>query len=364
MIPREVVDGESTLGQGFSLYIEPKIYPLVRRLSLAAGLMAIPVTLALMCRSDGWMAAPELRTSGSRLPLVAWVDYDVDPARRVFDSFAEHFRKQRSGRADRVALEFVGGDVADPRHRASIVEELVRRHPAVIVATSVAVALAVQRFDDTVPVYFISQSDPVRDGLVTSLTSTGFMTGYTFFAPLDAKTIEIIKRIFPKCKRVGMISDEFWLEERGMGIDLFAQTRSMGVDIDLFQAESTDDIDHLLQDPRAGRIDVWFVPYSPLAFNHGSRIAEILGKTNLPIVYARSKFLDLGGALSVQTVDPDAMEIWARTIAHILDGVPIQSIPIMHPKEIEVAANPAAVARLDADTRRRIAREVTTFRTD
>ncbi len=326
--------------------------------------MAISVMLVLLCRSDTRVAMQGAATADGRLPVVAWVDYDADPFRRVFNSFSERFKEQRAGRGGRATLQFVGFDVSDHRLLFSRMAELVRQHPAIIVATSVGVAKMAQRLDDTIPVYFMSQSDPVRDGLVTSLTAPGSMTGYTYFAPVDVKTIEIIERIFPKGRRVGMVSDRYWLEERGMAIDLFAQSRSMGVDLELFQAESSDDIDHLPQDPRANRIDVWYVPYSPLAFNHGPKIAETLARTGIPVVYGRRKFLRLGGILSVQAIDPDAMDIWARTIGHILDGVPVGSIPIMRPKEIEVAASPAAMARLDLETRNRIAREVTSFQSD
>jgi ABC-type uncharacterized transport system substrate-binding protein len=86
-----------------------------------------------------------------------------------------------------------------------------------------------------------------------------------------------------------------------------------------------------------------------------------LASTRIPTVYARRKFLKLGGLISVQSVDDEAMDVWAKSIANILNGVPVGSMPVMRPKEIEIAANASAVAQLDRATRERLAREATVF---
>jgi len=60
-------------------------------------------------------------------------------------------------------------------------------------------------------------------------------------------------------------------------------------------------------------------------------------------------------------VDEEAMDVWAKSIANILNGVPVGSIPVMRPKEIEIAVNSAAIPQLDRPTRERLAREATVF---
>jgi ABC-type uncharacterized transport system substrate-binding protein len=146
-----------------------------------------------------------------------------------------------------------------------------------------------------------------------------------------------------------------------MSRNLFAQMKELGLDVVLFEPRSQRDVLGLLQDPRAHAVQVWYVPYSELAFDHGADIVAALARSTAPAVYARRKFLKFGGLISIQAVDDDAMEVWAKSIAKILNGVPIGSIPVMRPKEVEVAANAAAVARLDRTTRDRIAREATVF---
>jgi putative ABC transport system substrate-binding protein len=292
--------------------------------------------------------------------VVAWVDYDVLPARQIFAKFSEHFRAEHfDGKP--VAIKFVGADVADAVRLSKEMKQLTATKPAVIVATSVSVAKSLLEIHSQSPVYFVSQSDPVADGLVSSLISTGPLTGYTFFVPLDVKTIEVIHRVFPRVRTVGVVIDSLWLEGKSMSRDLFTQAQSMGLDLVLFRLDVQDDIPRLLQDPRARNVEVWYVPYTEIAFDHGPDIVAVLGQSKMPAVFGRRKYLKMGGLMSIQTVDDDAMQVWAHSIANILNGVPVASIPVMRPKVIEVAVNGDVLASFDQVTRDRIAREATDF---
>jgi putative tryptophan/tyrosine transport system substrate-binding protein len=295
------------------------------------------------------------------MPVVAWVDYDVPAARQIFARFTEYFNAEQLGDGKRVVLKFVGADVADSERLSAEMSALSATQPAVIVATSLSVAKSLMQVHSQAPVYFVSQSDPVREGLVTSLIATGPRTGYTFFMPLDVKTMELIHRVFPQARTVGVVTDALWLQGNNMSRDLFTQSRTMGLDLILFQPAGQNDIRRLLQDARAHRVEIWYVPYTELAFDHGADIVAVLGQSKLPTVYGRRKYVKMGGLMSIQTVDDDAMQVWARSIANILNGVPVGRIPVMRPKEIEIAVNSHALALLDQVTRDRIAREATTF---
>lgn len=345
----------------FSTRNDLKVYPLVRPPWRRSGLLFV-LAAALLGGSSMTRPPPESNAaSGPDARVVAWVDFDVNPARQVFEKFSKHLHAQSFDGARPVTTKFVGADIADSLRLSLEMKDLAATRPDIIVATSVSVAKSLLALRTRIPVYFVSQSDPVRDGLVPSLVATGSVTGYTFFVPLDVKTMELIRRVFPACKTVGVVADAFWLEGTMMSRNLFAQMKELGLDVVLFQLRGQHDVLGLLQDPRARAVQVWYVPYTEMAFDHGADIAAALARSKAPAVYARRKFLQFGGLISIQAVDDDAMEVWARSIAKILNGVPIGSIPVMRPKEIEIAANAAAVARLDRTTRDRIAREATVF---
>jgi putative tryptophan/tyrosine transport system substrate-binding protein len=344
----------------FSAHHTQKVYPLVRPIRFFAGVALIAA--GLLGGFLLWHAPYEAAPAASKTPLiVAWVDFDVEPVRRGVATLQKHLNAQRPEGTRPVELKLINVDADNPSRFAMKMTQLLATNPALIVASSVAVAKTLLTLDTKIPIYFIIQSDPVREGLVPSLVSTGSLTGYTFFVPLDVKIMELIRRVFPDARRVGVVASDYWLEGAGMSQDLFAQARLLGLELKIFNLHDGNEIARMLEDPRARAVQVWYIPYADIAFHHGAELAAVLARTPTPTVYARRKFLKLGGLISVQSVDEEAMDVWAKSVANILNGVPVGSIPVMRPKEIEIAVNAAAVAHLDPPTRERLAREATVF---
>ena len=79
--------------------------------------------------------------------------------------------------------------------------------PDVILANGDPAARTMQQSSRTVPVIFISGSDPVTDGLVLSLAHPdGNLTGFCVFEPsLGARLLELLKEIAPHVTRVAIL---------------------------------------------------------------------------------------------------------------------------------------------------------------
>jgi putative ABC transport system substrate-binding protein len=346
--------------QRFSAHQTQKVYPLVRpiRLLLTIGLIATGLLGGFLL----WRAPNDTAPATSDNPLiVAWVDFDVPPVRQGVARFKEHLKAQRPEGARPVELELVNVDADNPSRFAMKMRQLIATKPALIFASSVGVAKTLLALKTDVPIYFGIQSDPVREGLVPSLVSTGSLTGYTFFVPLDVKIMELIRRVFPDARVVGVVATDYWLEGASMSQNLFTQAKALGLELKVFNLRDHNDIRPMLENPQARAVEVWYIPYSEIAFQHGAELATALARTSIPTVYARRKFLKSGGLIAVQSVDEEAMDVWAKSVANILNGVPVGSIPVMRPKEIEIAVNAAAVKQLDRATRERLAREATVF---
>jgi putative tryptophan/tyrosine transport system substrate-binding protein len=343
-----------------SAYNDQKGYPLVRCSALvtAAAIVASGVLSASSRLSMPRDAAPAIPASPR---VVAWVDVDIEPVHRLVDRLRPHLMSQHFDDIRPVQLKLVGADVPHRAHLEAQVAELVASKPALIVATSVDVTKALLASKTDIPIYFVIQSDPVREGLVPSLVSTGSLTGYTFFVPLDVKVMELIRRAFPDARTVGIVATDYWLEGSSMSEGLFEEAKRLALEPTLFNLHDRSEIASMLKDPRARKVQVWYIPYTEIAFHHDAELTAALARTSVPTVYARRKFLKLGGLLSVQSVDESAMDVWAKSIANILNGVPVGSIPVMRPKEIEIAINSAALAGLEPKTRDRLAREATIF---
>jgi ABC-type uncharacterized transport system substrate-binding protein len=86
----------------------------------------------------------------------------------------------------------------------SLASELVEQQVDVIVTIGTPGVLAAKNATATIPIVFVSVSDPVANGVVASLARPGGnVTGFSILAPeLSRKRLELLKEAFPKVTRV------------------------------------------------------------------------------------------------------------------------------------------------------------------
>src|SRR6516225_4726189 len=88
----------------------------------------------------------------------------------------------------------------------ALVADLIRRPVAVIVGNHNA-ALAAKAATTTVPIVFVTGSDPIRDGLVASLSRPGGnVTGVIFLAGiLGTKRLELLRQVVPAATTIAVL---------------------------------------------------------------------------------------------------------------------------------------------------------------
>ena len=120
-------------------------------------------------------------------------------------SFRQGLRETGFVEGENVAIEYRYAD--NQLDRLSVlVTDLVRLPVAVIVVNAPA-ALAARDVTKTVPIVFVTGSDPVKDALVASLNRPGGnVTGVTFLGgQLGAKRLELLRQLVPKATTIGVL---------------------------------------------------------------------------------------------------------------------------------------------------------------
>ena len=124
-------------------------------------------------------------------------------AQRLLPAFREGLAQLRwaDGRNLRIDYRWASGDISRIR---TFAKELVELSPDVIVGYGTPVVVALQQETRSIPILFLSVTDPVGQGLVANLAHPGGnTTGFSVFEiSLATKWTEALKQLAPGLKRV------------------------------------------------------------------------------------------------------------------------------------------------------------------
>jgi putative tryptophan/tyrosine transport system substrate-binding protein len=120
-------------------------------------------------------------------------------------AFRQGLKEAGFAEGENVLVQFHWGENQFDRLPA-LASEVIARRPAIIVSNTLA-ALQAKTATTTIAIVFTTGSDPVRDGLVTSLNQPGGnVTGIVFIAgTLGAKRLELLGQFIPKSTTIAML---------------------------------------------------------------------------------------------------------------------------------------------------------------
>ncbi|MBC8022664.1 MAG: ABC transporter substrate-binding protein [Burkholderiales bacterium] len=297
-----------------------------------------PILLVLLGAAFGVCAdTPRLRPEA----LVIYVDDESPGSHQVLEKLRAALASSRTAtRPSR--LELAAADVSDKQALEAVLRRVLDRRPALIIASNSNVAAVAKSLTRDVPVVFASHQDPIGMGLAQSLARPGGnLTGYTYFVPVDEKRLELLNHLSPHSRKLGILVDRWWLDESGGRAAVKAARERLGFEVELFHAETELELGRALRTPRAKSIEVWYVPYTRLAYERPDAIVGGLDKLRRPVIYPTTRFVEEGGLISYQPVLPmdEAIGLLATAVGLVLAGVPAGEIPIERPKAFELSIN-------------------------
>jgi putative tryptophan/tyrosine transport system substrate-binding protein len=124
-----------------------------------------------------------------------------------WEAFTDALRRLGWSDGNNIQIEYRFAE-NDPVKIHALAAELVALKPDIIFAVNTLVVAELQHETKTIPIVFVSVTDPVASGFVASLSHPGGnITGFTNFEPtLVGKHIEILKEIAPG---ITAVSDMF-----------------------------------------------------------------------------------------------------------------------------------------------------------
>jgi putative tryptophan/tyrosine transport system substrate-binding protein len=228
-----------------------------------------------------------------------------------------------------------------PDRLPALADELIRLKVDVLVTASGSIARVLKNATRTIPIVFLSVSDPVAVGLVDSLPRPGGnMTGFSIISSvLAGKRLELLQEIIPKLSRVAVLwnpydsgSTQTWKESQ-------LPARELGLQLHSMEIRSPDQFESGFKEAVRARSTALAVAQYPLAASNQKYIADLAVKSRLPAIYPRGDYAASGGMMSYGHDRVEPYRRGASMVDKILKGAKPADLPVEQPTKFELVIN-------------------------
>jgi putative ABC transport system substrate-binding protein len=219
--------------------------------------------------------------------------------------------------------------------------DLVGRNVDVILTSGPPSLRAASAATSTIPVVFVVGSDPVRDGLVSSMSRPDRnLTGITFLAvDLTPKRLELVTELVPQTKIVGLLTNPTNAAEERVVTDAQAAARAVGLRLEVLPASNDGEIDAAFAMVGQRQVGALLVSPDSLFTSRTSRIAALATTHRIPTIFAFRESVAAGGFASYGPNVPRVYHDAGLYVGRILKGDKPGDLPILQPTVFELVLN-------------------------
>ena len=240
-----------------------------------------------------------------------------------------------------VAIEFRWAEARYDRLPA-MAAELTRLPVSVIALSGGNPAIdAAKAASNTIPVVFVTGSDPLREGWVTSLNRPGGnVTGTTFMAAiLGTKQLELLRMMIPTMTAVAILARSNSPYSQGQLDELQAAVRTLGLQSIVVSIATADEIDEAFTEGARRKVDAFVAVGEPLFGEQSGRIATLAARHGMPGIFNIREFPAAGGLMSYGASLTDAYRQSGDYVGRILKGERPAGIPVQQPTKFNLVLN-------------------------
>jgi putative ABC transport system substrate-binding protein len=221
--------------------------------------------------------------------------------------------------------------------------ELVRLQVAVIVTPASTVAtLAAKAATSTIPIVFVTGTDPVKIGLVASLNRPGGnATGISDIGvELGAKRLGLLQELLPAATRFAVLvnpanpslSDPFVTEMR-------KAASAIGRQMEIVSASTNSEIDTAFAALVKTKSEAFLVSPDALFLTRRVQLLTLAARHAVPAMYTRREFAESGGLMSYGSDATDQFRLTGIAAGRILKGERPAEMPVQLPTKFEFVIN-------------------------
>jgi putative ABC transport system substrate-binding protein len=257
-------------------------------------------------------------------------------ATNLMAAFRQGLKETGYVEGQNVATEYRSAE-NDRDKLTALVSDFTRRPVAVIVG-NVLVARVAKAATSTVPIVFATGSDPVKDGLVTSLNRPGGnVTGVSFFAAtLGAKRLEQLRQLVPSATTIAVLATPDNPEDLR---DVEAAAQAFAQQLIVISATNASEIEAAFATFVQRGAGALITTSGAFTFSHREEIVALAARYTLPASYGLREFATAGGLMSYAASITDAYRQVGMYAGRILKGEKPGDLPVILSTKFEFVIN-------------------------
>jgi putative ABC transport system substrate-binding protein len=274
------------------------------------------------------------------MPVISLLNSSIQAAQaKNLIAFRQGLKETGFVEGQNVAIEFRWGENQFDR-LADLVTDAIARRPAVIVANTLA-ALRIKAATATIPIVFTTGSDPVRDGLVTSMSRPGSnITGVVFITgTLGAKRLELLHQLVPKATKIAMLVYPGTPETEAERKDVQAAAQKIGRQVDFLEVRTTGDVETAFATLASRQADALLIGTGPFTNNNRGLLVALAARHAMPAMYANRESVEVGGLMGYGASQQDAYRQAGLYTGRILKGEKPGDLPVVQSSKFEFVIN-------------------------
>jgi putative tryptophan/tyrosine transport system substrate-binding protein len=230
----------------------------------------------------------------------------------------------------------------DPQRATSAAAEVAALKPDVVLAVGSPVVVAMQRVTADIPIVFAIVSDPVGQGIVTTLAHPGGnLTGFSNLEPgIGGRWLQLLKELTPKSSRVVVMFNPATSPYNEL-FERSVEVAASSFHVEVARASVGDDANIAAAFERLGSSsDVGLlVPSDAFTYFRSGQIVALAAKYRLPAIYAFRRFATEGGLVSYGVDAFDQVRSSASYVDLILKGAKPRDLPVQMPTKYTLIIN-------------------------
>jgi putative tryptophan/tyrosine transport system substrate-binding protein len=279
------------------------------------------------------------RAQQAAVPVVGWLHAGELPTAEFVAAFRQGLNELGYIEGRNVKIELRNSEQND--RLPDLASEFASRPVTAMFAGNLAAAVAARAATATIPIVFAIGGDPIRDGLVTSLSRpTGNLTGVTFFAgELLPKRLALLRQLVPKADLVAVLLNPTNPNLQTRLRDMQAAARTMGLRLFTVNGSNESDIDTAFAAVIQAGAAALLVVDDPFLGNHREQIIALAARHALPTSYSGSQAVRDGGLMGYSDDRSESIRQVGRYVGRILKGEKLANLPVFQPTRFELVIN-------------------------